>query len=106
MSAHVGGGTEKLKRSIPRLASNPMLHHLTAAFCLLISCSSFAAADDSFTAKAYEAGCRVIAENARPSDVVLAVKAGQCLGAVRTIELLNDSLERPRRYCAPREISL
>jgi hypothetical protein len=83
-----------------------MLGRLAVGACLLIASSSLASADNPYSAKAYETGCRIISENTRPSDLVLAVQAGQCLGAVRTLGLLNPTFDKSRRYCAPREVVL
>ena len=82
-----------------------MLRLNAPLFFLMLVCSP-AVAENPYSAKAYEPGCRIIAENSRPTEMMLAVQAGQCLGAVRTIGLLNPTLDRPRRYCAPPEVVL
>lgn len=83
-----------------------MLRPLATSLCLLVYFSTLASAEILYSAKAYEAGCQLIAQNERPADLMLAVQAGECLGAVRTLGLLNLSFEKSRRYCAPREVVL
>jgi hypothetical protein len=59
-----------------------------------------------YSAKAFEPGCRVIADATRPADIIQAANAGKCIGAVQAITLLNDLIQESTRPCVPRETTV
>jgi hypothetical protein len=76
------------------------------ALALLVAMSSISLAEDSTSARGFEAGCRVIADSTQPEGLVQAAKAGKCVGAIQAIALLNGLLETRFRHCAPKEATL
>jgi hypothetical protein len=88
-----------------------MIRRLLGALVLLMSLSSIAFAESPYSgtpysAKAFEPGCRVIADATRPADIIQAANAGKCIGAVQAIALLNDLIEKSMRHCVPTETTV
>jgi hypothetical protein len=71
-----------------------------------VSCAENLYSGTPYSAKAFEPGCRVIADAARPADIIQAANAGKCIGAVQAISLLNDVIKESMRPCLPRETTV
>jgi hypothetical protein len=59
-----------------------------------------------YSAKAFEPGCRAIADATRPAGIIQAADAGKCIGAVQAIALLNDLITESMRPCVPKETTV
>src|SRR5882757_2728177 len=88
-----------------------MMRRLLGALVLPMSLSSIGYSGTPYSgtpysAKAFEPGCRVIADATRPADIIQAANAGKCIGAVQAIALLNDLIQESMRHCVPKETTV
>lgn len=76
-----------------------MIARLALVLCLLVP--TFAWADDN-SGNSFERGCRMAIAREEASDLYEAARVGECLGAMRTISILNNYLDPRLKYCPPK----